>query len=85
MSRTILIDDEGEGDRTPFSDLDLRLNAMTAFWGAHQGGGGTSLSERLKETMGVIVYMLTLATGENKRTVKEASHRVEKKRGDSPK
>ena len=57
-----------------FSDLDLTSYARTELSGRQSGEGGTSLPDRVEKTMGVIMYMATLATDENTQMGREALH-----------
>ena len=65
---------KGEEDLMRFSDLDLTSYARTELSGRQSSEGGTSLPDRVEETMGVIMHMATLATDENTQMGREALH-----------
>ena len=71
---TFYMSRKGEGDLMRFSDLDLTSYARTELSGRQSGEGGTSLTDRVEKTMGVIMYMATLATDENTQMGREALH-----------
>ncbi|CAN0566100.1 unnamed protein product, partial [Laminaria digitata] len=60
-----------------FSDLDLTLYARTELSGKWKSEGGTSLTDRVEATLGIIMHMATLAIDEHTRMRQEALHRVE--------
>ena len=68
---------KGEGDMMRFSDLDLTSYARIDMSGKRRSEGGTSLPDRVEATMGVAMYMATLATDENTWMGREALSRVE--------
>ena len=59
-----------------FSDLDLMSYARTELSRKRRSEGGTSLPDRVEETMWVITYMVTLTTDEDTTIRGEALHRV---------
>ena len=67
----------GEGDLTPFFDLDFALYARAELSGKRRGEDGTSLSHRAEATMKVTMDMATLATDKNTRMGTKTLHRVE--------
>ena len=66
-----------------FSDVDLTSYARTEMSGKRRSEGGTSLPDRVEATMGVTMYMATLATDENTRMRTQALFRVETQWGRS--
>ena len=58
---------KGERHLIRFSDLDLTMYVRTELSGKRRTEGGTSLPDRVEATIGVIMYMATLATDENTR------------------
>ena len=68
---------KGEGDMMRFSDLDLTSYARTDRSGKRWSEGEPSIPDSVEATMGVIMYVATLATDENTRMGREALDRVE--------
>ena len=68
---------KGERDMMRFSDLDLTAYARTEMPAKRRSEGGITLPDRVEATMGVIMYMATLATDENTWMGREALFRVE--------
>lgn len=66
-----------ERDVISFANLVLSLYARTELSGKVRGEGGTSLPGRVGATMGVIMFMSTLATDDNTRMGRTAISRVE--------
>ena len=67
----------GERNMMRFSDLDLTMYSRTEQSAKRKTEGGTSLPDRVKATLGVILHMATLATDEHPRMGQEALDRVE--------
>ena len=68
---------KGEGYMMRFSDLDLTSYARIEMSGKRRSEGGISLPDRVEATMGVIMYMATLAMDENTQMGRETLFRVE--------
>ena len=64
-----------------FFGLDLMMYARTKLSGFRRSEDGTSLPDRVEATIGVIMYVATLAMDENTRVGRGALYRVETKWG----
>ena len=74
---TVVYDSKGKRDLMSFTGLDLTSYARTELSGTRRSKGGASLPERVKATIGMVMYMTTFVTNENTRMGREALCRVD--------